>query len=123
MIKASQINATEDQVRTWFQNRRRKKLLKTGKPCKRIPSMDSESELSDNDGTILIPPPTPNLESSEDVSEESPSRITDIKSEKRSSDLDLKTKKDSQWKIMKDLNDVQFIQQFYVCDFCELRKG
>ena len=85
--------------------------------------MDSESELSDNDGTILIPPPTPNLESSEDVSEESQSRIADIKSEKRSSDLDLKTKKDSQWKIMKDLNDVQFIQQFYVCDFCELRKG
>ena len=81
--------------------------------------MDSESELSDNDGTILIPPTTPNIESSE----ESQSRIADIKSEKRLSDQDLKTKKDSQWKIMKDLNDVQFIQQFYVCDFCELRKG
>lgn len=98
-------------------------MLKTGKPCKRLPSIDSESELSDNDGTILIPPPTPVLESSEDVSEENTPKIVEIKSEIRSSDQDLKTKKDSSWKIMKDLSDIQFIQQFYVCDVCELRKG
>ena len=123
LIKASRISATEDQVRIWFQNRRRRILLKTGKPCKRIPSIDSESELSDDDGTVLIPPPTSIQESSEDVNEGGHSRIPVMKSDIRSSDQDLKMKKDSEWKIMEDLGDIQFIQNFYVCDLCELRKG
>ena len=79
--------------------------------------------MSDNDGTILIPPPTLTQESSEDVSERAQSRVPVVKSDIRSSDSDLKLKKDSKWKIMEDLGDIQFIQNFYVCDLCELRKG
>ena len=79
--------------------------------------------MSDNDGTILIPPPTSFQESSEDVCEGAQSRVPVVKSDIRSSDSDLKLKNDSKWKIMEDLGDIQFIQNFYVCDLCELRKG
>jgi len=116
---ANRISATEEQVRIWFQNRRRRELIRTGKPCKRISCRDSESELSDDHDTVLIPP-TPINESSDDVSDGGQSRIPVVKSDIKSSDPDLKMKKNSKWKVMKHLDDIQFIQNFYVCDLCEL---
>ena len=33
------------------------------------------------------------------------------------------SKEDLGWKVMKKLKDIDLIQQFHVCDICELRNG
>ena len=33
------------------------------------------------------------------------------------------SKEDLGWKVMKNLKDIDLIQQFHVCDICELRNG
>ena len=117
--KANKLNATVDQITIWFQNRRRRFQAATGQKAKRL---DSESDLSDDDNAILIPPPPPSqiLPNNTGSNTENTASSED---EKPKVYVKPVLKKNTKWKVMEDLDEIQFIQQFYVCDICELRHG
>ena len=131
-IQAGKVNATEQQILFWFRNRRRENKIK------RDPSYrdGDSSEISDGGGIWITdtPPPKPqtgnltdetdehdrmnNVISHDDVSQSNPSE-TEFSWRPR-----LKRSKEKLgWKVMNDLNDIQLIQQFHVCDICEIRNG
>ena len=130
--QAGKVNATEQQILFWFRNRRRENKIK------RDPNYcdGDSSEISDGGGIWITdtPPPKPqtrnlfeeidehdnmnNVISHEDESQDNPSE-TEFGWRPR-----LKPSKEQLgWKVMTNLDDIKLIEQFYVCDICELRNG
>ena len=114
--KAKKLKATLNQITNWFKKRRMRFQEATGEKVKRV-----NSDLSDLENGIIIPPPSSqtlpnNTGNNTDCSDSS-------QDETRKVDRKPVLKKNVKWKVMEDLDEIQFIQQFYVCDICELRHG
>ena len=128
--QALKVNASEQQILFWFRNRRRENKIK------RDYCDGDSSEISDGGGIWITDTPVTRSQprnlldeidehdnmnhviSNEDESTNNPSE-TEFGWRPR-----LKpSKEELGWKVMKNLNDIKLIQQFHVCDICELRNG
>ena len=130
--QAGKVNATEQQILFWFRNRRRENKIK------RDPNYcdGDSSEISDGGGIWITdtPPPKPQTRNLFEEIDEHDNMNNVISHEDESLDNPSETefgwrpklkpsKEQLGWKVMKNLNEIKLIEQFYVCDICELRNG